>query len=219
MTRQALAVTAGQNGLDSVAPLTAPAAELAISAARIGPNAIIQTGHALRARGGAKLEHQVFARAGLEHYLQVPPEDMIVEGEAIALFEALYNGCGLSRSEANAIARDAGTRTGEYILANRIPQLAQKVLKVLPTRLAGRALLSAIGKHSWTFAGSGRVACHSGRPLVIQIAGNPLAFDTCVWHRAVFERLFGVLVSPRAKATYSQLVSAGVSTCRFEISY
>lgn len=187
--------------------------------ALIGPNAIIQTAHALRAYGGAGFEREVFVRAGLERYLVALPGEMIPEAEAMALFDAMYHRAGLSLAQADGLAREAGRRTGDYILAHRIPRPAQRVLKLLPKALAGRALLSAIGKHSWTFAGSGKVTCRYGRPLVIQIAGNPLAFGTCVWHCAVFERLFGVLVSARAHAEYApRTAGAGVSTCHFEIT-
>lgn len=186
--------------------------------ARIGPNAIIQTAHALSAYGGRDLEGEVFARAGLSRYLAVLPEEMIPENEAIALFAALFDGECLPLQSANAIARDAGLRTGEYILSNRIPRPAQVLLKILPKPLAARALLSAIGKHSWTFAGSGRFSARYGRPLVIDIADNPLAFDRCAWHCAVFERLFGELVTSQARATCTRATTAGVETCRFEIA-
>ena len=190
--------------------------------ARIGPNAIIQTGIALRAYGGAGFEHNVFARAGLAGYVTDVPQHMIDEAEAISLFEVIYHKAGLCLDDANAIARDAGLRTGDYILANRIPKPAQLVLKVLPKPLAARTLLSAIGKHSWTFAGSGRFSSRYGRPLIIEIADNPLAFPGCHWHRAVFERLFGTLVSSSAQVSQTSGCAKGCnqacSACRFEIS-
>lgn len=186
--------------------------------ARIGPNAVIQMGEALRAYGGPELERDVFVRAGLQHYLASLPEHMISEREAIAIFHALYHDAGVNLHDANAIARDAGLRTGDYILANRIPKLAQSVLRRLPKSLAARALLAAIGKHSWTFAGSGRFSSRYGRPLMIEIAHNPLSFDRCAWHCAVFERLFGVLVSSHAHAVCSDQAMQPGADCRFEIS-
>lgn len=184
--------------------------------ARIGPNAVIQMGEALRAYGGREFEHDVFVRAGLQHYLSAPPEHMIPEREAIAIFDTLYNDAGVGLDDANAIARDAGLRTGDYILANRIPNLAQAILKRLPKSLAARALLAAIGKHSWTFAGSGRFSARHGCPLVIEIANNPLAFDRCAWHCAVFERLFGALVSRKARAL-CRVGTRSTRDCYFEL--
>lgn len=215
-------VGARRNGRHAASPslgLAAAAASLAGEAsdtARIGPNAILQTGHALRAALGEALERQMFVAAGLEGYLEAPPHEMIAEREAIALFEAMHQ--RLDAAQAAAILQDAGCRTGDYILANRIPVPAQRVLKILPKPLAARALLSAIGKHSWTFAGSGAVTCRYGRPLTIEIARNPLAYAHCTWHCAVFERLFATLVSARTRVAHTSCGAAGASTCRFEIS-
>ena len=205
--------------LEGVVARRAGGVETAIAhpaTARIGPNAVIQMGEALRAYGGPEFEHDVFARAGLQHYLSAPPAHMIPEREAIAIFDTLYNDAGVGLYDANAIARDAGLRTGDYILANRIPKFAKAILKRLPKSLAARALLAAIGKHSWTFAGSGRFSACYGRPLVIEIANNPLAFDRCAWHCAVFERLFGALVSRKAHAV-CHVGTPSSGDCYFEI--
>jgi divinyl protochlorophyllide a 8-vinyl-reductase len=47
------------------------------------------------------------------------------------------------------VARDAGHRTADYRLANRIPGPVQWALKPLPPALASRILLSAIAKHAF----------------------------------------------------------------------
>lgn len=187
------------------------------SEARIGPNAIIQTGHVLRTYGGEGLEAAVFLRAGLSRYLRHPPARMIPEREAQALFRVLYREAGLSREAADAIAQDAGARTGDYILANRIPLPVQGVLKLMPRALAARVLLKAISKHAWTFAGSGQVTCSYGRSLTIEIADNPLAEPGCAWHRSVFERLFGVLITERVTVRHTACCANGDPACRFEI--
>ena len=51
-------------------------------------------------------------------------------------------------------------RTGDYLLAHRIPKPVQALLKRLPAPLAARVLLAAITRHAWTFAGSGRFEAH-----------------------------------------------------------
>lgn len=184
---------------------------------RIGPNAIIQTGMALRAVAGPSIERQVFERAGLGPYLTAPPVAMIPEGEAAALFEALYAHPGLSDGKAQEIARTAGFLTADYILASRIPPAALRALRALPKALAARALLAAIAKHAWTFAGSGKVSCGYGSPLRLKIAANPLAFDRCTWHCAVFERLFGALTGGHARVVHAECCAAGDDACRFTI--
>lgn len=191
--------------------------EGAAPSASIGPNAILQTAHALRAHGGAALERAVFMRAGLPRYLKAPPAAMICEREAMTLFRAIYDETRLTRADADAIMRDAGQRTGDYILAHRIPQQAQRLLKLMPKTLAARVLLKAIAGHAWTFAGSGRVTCYYGRLLAIEIEANPLAAPGCHWHCGVFARLFGALVSERVDVRHTNCSTTGAPTCRFEI--
>lgn len=183
--------------------------------ARIGPNAIIQTEAVLRDRFGTLKTSELFARAGLRHYIDVPPADMVVEDEAVRLFDIVHD--AFEPGDATAIARAAGLATGDYILANRIPKPAQAVLKALPGWIAGRMLLRAIAQHAWTFAGSGNVTCRYGQPLAIEIAHNPLSMPGCPWHSAVFERLFQTLAAPNARAKHTGCCQDGALACVFEI--
>jgi divinyl protochlorophyllide a 8-vinyl-reductase len=122
------------------------------------------------------------------------------------------------RAEASAVLHDAGRRTADYLLANRIPGPAQRVLRLLPAPLASRALLAAIGKNAWTFAGSG--ACTTSHPgkAVIEIKDNPLAVPDCPWHAGVFEGLFSALVHARPVVAHPRCCAAGDTVCRFEIT-
>lgn len=183
---------------------------------RVGPNAILQTAAALRAFGGPGLESTVLTAAGLGTYLDRPPADMIDQAEAVRLFRAVL--AHLPSPDAERVLADAGGRTGDYILAHRIPSTAQTVLLHLPKSLAARFLLSAIGTHAWTFAGSGVVTCGYGAPLRLTIASNPLATPGCPWHVAVFERLFHALVSDRVTVRHIACCTKGAVACRFELT-
>jgi len=183
---------------------------------RVGPNAILQSRAALEALGGADLAGQVFAEAGLAAMLGAPPAGMVAEADAAALHRAIVR--VLPPDGALAVARDAGTRTGRYILAHRIPAPVRALLRVLPGPLSSRLLLMAIERHAWTFAGTGRVRARPGRPMVIEIAGNPLATPGCPWHVAVFETLFRALVAPGARVTHPECGARGGALCRFEIA-
>lgn len=192
-------------------------------ASRVGPNAVIQLGEALRDRLGQNAAEDLFRHARLQHFLKEPPEAMVDELLAARLFGCLF--AELPAATAATIAAEAGTRTADYILANRIPTLAQRVLRALPPALAGPLLLAAIAKNAWTFAGSGTLRSGSTRgeskraPFwVIEIAENPLAMPGCVWHSAVFRRLFEALVSPAVTIRHPGCCHAGAPTCRFEIA-
>jgi divinyl protochlorophyllide a 8-vinyl-reductase len=194
--------------------------EAAPAAARIGPNAIVQLAQALRALHGEARGAQLFRAAGLTHYWTEPPQQMVDEAEVLRLHRALR--AEFSPAEAAQLAREAGRRTGDYLLAHRIPRAAQVVLKRLPAPLASRLLLAAIRKHAWTFAGSGVFSAQAGRPTRFRIASCPLCRDTtapaplCDFYAACFERLFRELVDSRTTVTETSCQACGAPACSFE---
>ncbi len=193
-----------------------PATQEREGPARVGPNAVLQTAAALRAEGGEALARQVFEAAGLARLLEAPPEAMVPEIEAARLHRVVA-AC-LPAGRAERVAAEAGRLTAEYLLAHRIPKPAQRLLRALPPRLAGRLLLTAISRAAWTFAGSGGFSFRGwGRP-VVEIAANPLATPGCPWHRAVFERLFRALVAPGTRVVETACCARGAPACRYEIA-
>jgi divinyl protochlorophyllide a 8-vinyl-reductase len=190
------------------------------AAARIGPNAVTRLAEALVAVRGAGAARPVFERAGLAHRLSEPPERMVDEGEVIALHAALRE--SLPPDEAASIAWDAGRRTADYLLAHRIPTPMRVLLPRLPARLAAWILLSAIGRHAWTFAGSGRFVVLPGWPVRFSIAGGPLARGLCAdapacgYYAATFEGLFRALVHPATRVAETECEACGAPACVFE---
>jgi divinyl protochlorophyllide a 8-vinyl-reductase len=195
----------------------------AVAGARIGPNAIIRVAEVMRETVGEAGTADVFRDAGLQPYLDALPEHMVDEREVTALHHALRATLGDER--ARAVSHEAGLRTGDYLLANRIPRLAQRVLKVLPPRLAARVLLAAIGKHSWTFAGSGVFKAEPGNPVRVSIAGCPVCHGMtadgpiCAFYAGTFERLFRTLVSRRTVVTETACQATGAPACAFELRW
>lgn len=183
---------------------------------RVGPNAIIQTAAALRSLAGEDTARTVFARAGLAPLLDDPPEHMVDQGQVRALLASLFTGLGAQ--EGARIAREAGRRTADYVMANRIQGPARWALKLLPARLAAPVLLNAIRQHAWTFAGSGAFSVTLGAPHLIEITDNPLAIGHCEWQRAVFRRMFRELVSHRVRITHPACCGEGSPVCRFHVS-
>jgi divinyl protochlorophyllide a 8-vinyl-reductase len=186
--------------------------------ARIGPNAVTQLGAALAAHGAGSLAREIYLAAGHPDWLSAPPAEMVPEAGVVALHDALRR--LLPEDEARAYAREAGMRTGDYILAHRIPKAARMVLRLMPAPIAARLLVDAIAQHAWTFAGSGRFEAEEGTPVVLAIAANPLARTPgCDWHAAVFRRLFQSLVHESAEVRETACCAAGAPSCRFEISW
>ncbi|MFN4057188.1 MAG: bacteriochlorophyll 4-vinyl reductase [Roseinatronobacter sp.] len=185
--------------------------------ARVGPNAILQHLPVLDEVIGERLRGALLYRADVTE----PPADsgMIPEDQVARLHHAvrLY-----LPDRAQAIQRAAGWATGEYILAHRIPPVAQALIRALPAWAGARLLASAITRHAWTFAGSGAFRVLGYAPLRVEIAHNPLATGPaeapiCHWHAAVFERLFSALVWPRVRVTEEECTATGADACRFRI--
>jgi divinyl protochlorophyllide a 8-vinyl-reductase len=196
-------------------------------AGRIGPNAITRVAEALTAHGGNALTASVFARAGLARYLDTPPEAMVDEAEVARLHRALA--ARLQRADGVAIARDAGRRTADYLLARRIPRPAQWLLRLLPRRLAAGILVDAIAKHAWTFAGSGEFS-HAfdhadARVLWLNIVKSPLCrhADTpapaCDYFAATFQGVFGAMLGRNVRVVEIECSAGGAPACRFRVSW
>lgn len=205
--------------MEPVARHVGAAAEL--SGGRIGPNAITRIAEAVEAFESAGTAGRLFARAGLAHHVDVPPTAMVDESDVVALHRELRGALGDRR--ARSVSWIAGRRTADYLLAHRIPPAAQRVLKAAPPAMASRMLLAAIGKHAWTFAGTGDFSYISGHPTVLRIENCPIcrgasaAGPLCDYYAATFERLFAVLVSANASVVETACAAAGAKACTFEI--
>lgn len=188
--------------------------------ARIGPNSLIQTGQALAALFDDETARMIFGRAGIGHRYADPPGTMLDEREPQRLFAVLCD--TLSDQEATRVLAEAGDRTGQYLLANRVPKPARQLLPRLPPAISARLLVRAISAHAWTFAGSGGFSgeVHGWRRLVIHLAikANPLATPGCPWHGAVFERLFATLTATQVSVLHPRCQAKGNDCCEWTIT-
>lgn len=188
--------------------------------ARIGPNAVLQLQTLLDLEVGPDLRRALYHRAGI--VAPSPDAGMLPENDVAHLHHALRL---FMPDRAADLSRRAGGAVGDYILAHRIPKPVQGLLRAAPAPLAQRLLTLAIARHAWTFAGSGRFAVLSQRPLVLSIAQNPLvALDRastpqCHWHAGVFERLFSQLVRPGVHVAETRCCACGAPDCRFELTW
>ncbi len=188
----------------------------------IGPNSIIQLVAVLRERLGDEAAEMILARATgrtLDHL----PHAMVDEREPNRLVRELVGSVGMD--EARGYLRDAGRRTADYLLANRIPPPAQWVMRLLPRRHGRRLLIAAMARHAWTFAGSGRFTVHAGEPPMLEITGCPMCrgfhhapAPMCDYYAATFERLLQVIVDPATRVIEVACEAAGGDACRFTVS-
>lgn len=184
----------------------------------IGPNAILQLMPVLERMAGRDGALRMLRQAGVA---ALPDgSEMIAEGDAARLHQWVRAMMG---DQAAEMTQAAGQGTARYILAHRIPNPAQRLLRLLPAGLAARALSWAIAKHAWTFAGSGRFRVVG--PWRLEIADNPLVrgeisdICLCTWHAAVFQTLYRDLVHPRTTCQeIACCAQAGQAACVFELS-
>ena len=163
---------------------------------KIGPNSIIQLGRTLIDSVGYETASSIYATAGITDLLGHPPAEMVEESTVIRLFRAVEQ--KLPCREAQHLLQEAGNRTGQYILKNRIPAVARYLLPILPRRMALAILLKAMKRNAWTFAGSGHFRYELEPRICMEIENNPLVLTFgCPWHTAVFNTLIGALVRPR----------------------
>ena len=192
---------------------------MAEASARIGPNAILQFVPVLEAAAGPEETAHLLAMAGIIA-LPDPAKGLIDEGPAARLHQAVRQALP---GDAARLAAEAGRRTGDYILAHRIPKPAQAVLKLLPARVSAPILSKAIAKHAWTFCGSGEFRLAASWPPLFEIVDNPVVrgevseVPLCHWHAAVFERLFTAICGPRWRAVETTCCAQGARACRFEL--
>lgn len=186
----------------------------------IGPNALLQPVAVLRARLGEERARRIL-EASTGRTLDRLPDAMVDETEVARFHRGVVDSLGWEAGL--PVLREAGLRTGDYLLAHRIPKPAQFVLKLLPARMALGLLAKAMSKHAWTFAGSGTFHYASGANPVFEIAHCPLCRGVqapsaaCDFYAGTFERLVKVLVDPGADVTETSCEAHGGSACRFTV--
>lgn len=186
---------------------------------RIGPNAILQLLPVLEAYAGVDGTARLLRDAGIAH---VPDGTaMIDEAQVARLHQRLRRAFP---ADAQRLASEAGARTGDYIIAHRIPAFARVLLRALPPALAEPLLLQAITRHAWTFAGSGEFSVAGRRPTRLMLRHNPVvrgehaSAPVCAWHAAVFERLYASLVGRGFTVRETACAASGADACRFEVT-
>jgi divinyl protochlorophyllide a 8-vinyl-reductase len=190
--------------------------------ARIGPNVIIQVAAAARAQIGERFA-DALVRDATPYSLHELPGEMIDQREAQAIVRELVARIGAR--DAVPVLREAGERTAEYLLANRIPRVAQWVMRALPRRMGLSVLLRAMSANAWTFAGSGAFRVVPFRPWprlefgsCAMCAGMHEDEPMCHFYGGTFEQLIRRLIAPAATVREVECMAQGGHRCRFELS-
>jgi divinyl protochlorophyllide a 8-vinyl-reductase len=192
-------------------------------AGRIGPNAILQTVAVLRDQlDDAAVD--ALLRAHTPYALDRLPSAMVPEADPRALVRGLRDTLG--DAWCARVLREAGHRTGDYLLAHRIPRPAQWIMRLLPPTLAFATLSASMARHAWTFAGSGKFTWTAGsreRAPRFEIAGCPMcrgmhaSVPMCDFYAGTFEQLLRVLVAGDAVIHEVACEATGDAVCAFVV--
>jgi len=193
-----------------------------LTAALIGPNAIIQVARVLTERLGDRRADTLVQEA-TGYTLTTLPQHMVPEDQALALTTHVMGRLGETPS--TVILLEAGIRTGDYLLATRIPRVAQWLIRALPKRAGLSLLLKSMMAHAWTFAGSGTFTVRRMGPEV-ELAFHDCAMcrglaaegPVCDFYAGTFERLVTTLISRTARVQEVECHAHGGQCCRFRIS-
>ena len=189
------------------------------SSGRIGPNVILQTVAVIRERFGDAAAAGVLADTPWR--LDRLPTGMVVEADVRSMVHATLRRFG--DDAAHQVMDAAGVGTAHYLLANRIPKIAQVVMKLAPASVALRVLLTSIQRNSWTFAGNARFVVTYGTPTVVEFhdcamcRGLHSSGTECQFYAATFRQLLTSLVSARTQVVESCCMAAGAACCRFTL--
>lgn len=200
-----------------------PTVDLTAPACWLSGSSISGVAEVLPMRVGSRASQALFEAAGLLHAWHRPPQDKVADGELRRLHQVLRDTLGLPT--ARAVARDAGRRAADQLLAHHIPRLRQQLMRRLPAAWAAALLRADLHRLAWTFAGDGQLSVYVGQPAIVTIRGNPLckgvraAEPGCDFVCALLERLFTVLVHPDGQVVEVACESCGAPECRFEVRW
>lgn len=186
------------------------------SAARIGPNSILQTVDVVQAHHGAAAACTVLAASGYAAWCNDPPTAMVPEEAFHALAATLVAQYGDSRAAALLI--QAGEQTASYLLAHRIPRPFQAVLRRLPPVPALAALLAAVRFNAWTFVGSGDYRYTVRHPAAIVLTLRQATVPAVVhFFGGTFALLLRELVDDQTALSSHALPYAGGLVCTYQV--
>ncbi|MEZ5905988.1 MAG: bacteriochlorophyll 4-vinyl reductase [Geminicoccaceae bacterium] len=185
------------------------------------PSAVSQVAAVLGERIGEAPVRRLFEAAGLSRYLSADPTTPVDEREVAALHRTLRHRLGPAC--AGAVARAAGRRTADRLLARHLPEPLRRLLRHLPRPLVARLLLRSFERDHWRLAGSGAFVAVYGRPIRLGLTNNPLCphehseAPACDFLAGTVEQLCRRLITPRSTVREIACEACGAPACIFEI--
>ncbi len=170
----------------------------------------------LTERAGADAADALFRDAGMRF---LPgPEEHVRERQVLEIHQAVRHKYGAPGMD---MLKAAGERAADIVTEYRIPSSGKVMLRRMPWPLAAWMCMRSAGQRTWTFGGSARF--HARTTSRFELIGNPAIRGVhapkpiCVFHQAMFQRLFQTLAHPRMVCRELSCEACGNSSCLFEI--
>lgn len=179
------------------------------------PQAALDVVSAVRAHGGADCATAVMAEAEL--YRLPAPTEPLREEKAARLHACLAT---VAPAIATPALLDAGAASADGMMRTQLSTRAQALLNNAPWTVSAWLLGRWVAQHGWMFAGSSTLTAMPR--MEFELLGNPFAKARpggsdlgCLWQRAVFGRLYQVLVDDRLECREMKCAAAGDAACSF----
>lgn len=170
----------------------------------------------LTERVGPEQCDALFGNAGMRF---LPgPEEHVRERQVLDIHRAVRSEYGDLGME---MLREAGQRAADIVTEYRIPPSGKVMLRRMPWPLAAWMCMRSASQRTWTFGGSAQF--HSRTTSRFELIGNPAirgeraSKPICVFHQAMFQRLFQTLAHPRMECVELGCEACGDDACLFEI--
>ncbi|MEE4347591.1 MAG: bacteriochlorophyll 4-vinyl reductase [Paracoccaceae bacterium] len=199
--------------------MTAPTAGLLRAPRRkgmMGSQAVLPLVAAVERRLGAAAVAQLLNEARFTHLPE--PGEPVRERQVAVLHQSLRRAWPDMAAE---IQREAARDAVEWIMANRMPARARKLLSNMPWPLAVWMLGRHAVQNAWTFGGSGKFTVLGTNTF--QMVDNPLvrgehsSSPICVWHEELFQHTFRRMAHSRLTCVETECMATGADACRFQL--
>jgi len=164
-----------------------------------------------------------FIASRLSQYLSHPLAGRVHEEDVCRIHQHLIETYGLSH--AKTLSWQAGQKSADYLLKNKISKPLRFILKRLPIRWSITLLLREISNHAWTFVGSGVFTYQVFKSITFYIESNPIcrgiraSEPICDYYAAIFEGLFKNLIHPSIVVKELGCEAQGDPSCSFSVKW
>lgn len=183
---------------------------------QVAPALVLELAAAVEAAKGRAALDALLVAAGIAHLPRAT--EPIPQSTAQRMHRALRD---TMPDAAHDLSGTAGQATADSLMASQLSPRAKAMLQRGPWTVAAWLLGRWALQNSWTFAGSARFTPVA--KLEFELAGNPLIAGEratqplCIFHEAMFERLFQRLVEPNLICREVECEAMGAPACRFVV--